>query len=79
LVGSASGPANFTSVWAVNFNDLVLLARNYNSSGVTAVSGLGNSSFQDDWARAAAAVPEPTTLTLLSLGGVALLRRSRRD
>jgi len=57
----------------------VLLARNHNFSGAAGVSGLGNSSFQDDWARAAAAVPEPTTLTLLSLGGVALLRRSRRD
>ena len=77
LTGATWNTGDFTSDGAVNFNDLVLLARNYNPNGPAAVSGVGNSSFLDDWARASALVPEPTSITLISIGGVMMLLRRR--
>ena len=37
----------------------------------------GGGSFADAWASVRAGVPEPTTLALLTLGGLTLIRRYR--
>jgi hypothetical protein len=61
---------DFTNDGNVNFDDLLKLAANYNQS----VTG----SFAGDWALAQSAVPEPTSLLAIGLGGAALLGRRRR-
>jgi hypothetical protein len=61
---------DFTNDGAVNFDDLLKLAANYNQS----LTG----SFAGDWALAQSAVPEPTSLLAIGLGGAALLGRRRR-
>jgi fibronectin-binding autotransporter adhesin len=64
------GQGDFTYDGQVNFDDLLKLASNYNQT----LSG----SFGGDWALAQAAVPEPTSLSLLGLGAAVSLRRRRR-
>jgi fibronectin-binding autotransporter adhesin len=61
---------DFTNDGAVNFDDLLKLAANYNQSLTGSLGG--------DWALAQAAVPEPTSLLAIGLGGAAMLGRRRR-
>ncbi|MFT3786231.1 MAG: PEP-CTERM sorting domain-containing protein [Tepidisphaeraceae bacterium] len=51
-----------------------MLAANYNLSG----PGAEMNSFSGDYALALSIVPEPTTLTAATLGGLLCLRRRRR-
>jgi hypothetical protein len=52
---------------------------NYSING-SALGGTGESSMHADWALLTVAqpVPEPASLTLLAVGGLALIRRKRR-
>jgi hypothetical protein len=74
--GTASGAtwieADFDGNGAVNLDDFNLLAANF---GTTAT---GPGVTPDDWAALGAAVPEPSTLVLLPLTILPLLRRQRR-
>jgi hypothetical protein len=63
----------------VDFNDLVALAQNYNSTlPAQAIPG-ASAAFQADLAAAFASVPEPTGLSALALLGYLLARRRRRE
>ncbi|HEY7116991.1 MAG TPA: autotransporter-associated beta strand repeat-containing protein, partial [Tepidisphaeraceae bacterium] len=72
---------DFTYDGNVDFNDLVKLAQNYNTALPAPGSIPGASAaFETDLARAFAAVPEPGTLGLFGVVGLAVLgRRRRRD
>lgn len=75
--GWAQGDTDYNG--AVNFDDLLALAQNYGQSATLAgdmLKDLGYASFAGDWARAVALVPEPASLGLVALLGVA--RRKRR-
>jgi hypothetical protein len=67
----------------VNFNDLVALARNFNQTlnagQIEALNGAGGGNFVEEWNRALASVPEPTTLLLGAGVGAMLLKRRRRS
>ena len=68
----------------VDFIDLVNIARNFNRTlgAPGPIGGLdagGGASFEAEWARALAIVPEPTALGSLIGAGFALLRRFRRN
>jgi hypothetical protein len=65
----------------VNFDDLLSLAQNYGASalfdGITEIDSSIAASFDADWTRALAVVPEPTTLAL-AVGAIGLMGRRRR-
>ena len=63
---------NFNSDGVVNDLDLTALAVNWQQG-----CG-GGGSFADAWSAAQANVPEPATLSLLAIGGLAVLRRRRK-
>lgn len=63
---------------SVSFADLVLLAQNYNKSLTALQASEVGAAFASDYARALSLVPEPTTLTAMSLGLVALGSRRRK-
>ena len=60
----------------VDFNDLLSLAKNYGTTSLTSaqISELGGS-IASDFTLARSLVPEPTTLSLLGLGALAMRRR----
>jgi autotransporter-associated beta strand protein len=61
-----------------DFNDLVKLAQNYNTALPTQPVPGASAAFEADLARAFASVPEPGTLSILGIGGIALMGRRRR-
>ena len=61
-----------------DFNDLVKLAQNYNTALPSEPIPGASAVFEADLARAFASVPEPGTLSMLGIGGVALIGRRRR-
>jgi hypothetical protein len=64
----------------VDFNDLVKLAQNYNTGLVPVTAPpVGVASFDADWARALASVPEPGMGLLGAGAGIALSTRRRRS
>jgi hypothetical protein len=69
---------DFTYDGITDFNDLVKLAQNYNTSLPTEPIPGATPGFQADLARAFASVPEPGMLSVLGIGGIALLGRRRR-
>jgi hypothetical protein len=72
------GLGDFDLSGVVNFNDLLALARNYNATAPGAIPG-ASAEFNADVAAAfAAAVPEPTSLGSILLGGVTRVGRRRR-
>lgn len=75
--GWSRGDSNYDNL--IDFADLLALAQNFGSSvladGSVAVDELMHNTFASEWARARAVIPEPTTLAVLGLAGVALLRR----
>jgi autotransporter-associated beta strand protein len=71
--GKIWSQGDFNYDGSVNLTDFNLLAGNF---GLTA-TGLDGPTPQD-WSALAAAVPEPTSLTLAALAGVGLLKRRRR-
>jgi hypothetical protein len=60
---------------AVNFDDLLALAQNYGLSGLNGQSFDPNADFAADWALALSLVPEPASLSLLSIATIAMPRR----
>jgi autotransporter-associated beta strand protein len=69
---------DFTYDGITDFNDLVKLAQNYNTGLPTEQIPGASAAFEADLARAFASVPEPGTLSLLGIGGIALMGRRRR-
>jgi hypothetical protein len=69
---------DFTNDGIVNFADLVKLAQNYNTALPAGPIPGAAPGFDDDFARALATVPEPTTLPLLLLSACSFVRRRRR-
>jgi autotransporter-associated beta strand protein len=69
---------DFTYDGITDFNDLVKLAQNYNTALPTEPIPGATPGFEADLARAFASVPEPGTLSILGIGGIALLGRRRR-
>jgi autotransporter-associated beta strand protein len=69
---------DFTYDGITDFNDLVKLAQNYNTSLPSEPIPGATPGFEADLARAFASVPEPGTLSILGIGGIALLGRRRR-
>jgi hypothetical protein len=61
----------------VDFNDLVILAQNYNRPVPAQVLD-GNAAFNGDLARAFAAVPEPTALGVIGIISSTCFFRIRR-
>jgi hypothetical protein len=66
-VGWANGDYDYSGT--VNFDDLLVLAANYNQTLTGDLAG--------DWALAMSAVPEPTSLAVLTATGVLVTRRRR--
>ena len=66
-----TGDFNYDGV--INVNDYALLL-----NGLTISAGLGTQSVDDGQVPNFAPIPEPATLVLLALGGLAILRRRRR-
>ena len=64
---------------SVNFNDLLILAKNYGKSTALPDSAealaIGGSAFANDYQLAVSLVPEPTTLGLLAALPMVLRRR----
>jgi autotransporter-associated beta strand protein len=69
---------DFTYDGITDFNDLVKLAQNYNTALPSEAIPGASAAFEADLARAFASVPEPGTLSLLGIGGIALMGRRRR-
>jgi hypothetical protein len=70
---------DFTYDGAVDFNDLVLLAQNYNQA-VPGALAVDSASFNADLARAFASVPEPSgVICAIGLLGIAFGRRKRKS
>ena len=69
---------DFTYDGMTDFNDLVKLAQNYNTALPTEAIPGAPVGFEADLARAFASVPEPGTLSILGIGGLALMGRRRR-
>ena len=69
---------DFTYDGITDFNDLVKLAQNYNTALPTEPIPGASAIFEADLARAFASVPEPGTLSLLGLAGLAMVGRRRR-
>src|SRR5205814_9036170 len=69
---------DFTYDGITDFNDLVKLAQNYNTSLPSDPIPGASAAFEGDLAKAFATVPEPGTLSVLGIGGIALLGRRRR-
>jgi hypothetical protein len=72
--------ADFNFDGVVDFNDLVSLAQNYNTSLPSAaqLASFGGAGFAGDFAAALAQVPEPGTVGGLALAGAAAMLRRRR-
>jgi hypothetical protein len=78
--GRTRETGDFNRDGATNFADLVALAQNYNrnESGAMQFPSGVSEQFRSDWALAQSmAVPEPTTLGLLSGASMLLMRRRR--
>ncbi len=74
----ATGDSSYDGT--TNFVDLLALAQNYNTSLTPGEAGL-SPSFVADWNLAqseVSAVPEPTSLSIMALGALALSRRRRK-
>jgi autotransporter-associated beta strand protein len=69
---------DFTYDGIVDFNDLVKLAQNYNTALPTEPIPGASAVFEADLAKAFASVPEPGTISILGIGGIALMGRRRR-
>ncbi len=69
---------DFTYDGTTNFDDLLALAQNYSKTALnsTQQSALG-ASFSADFALAMSLVPEPASISALSLAGLSVLRRRR--
>ena len=77
-----TGKAVVTGSGGVNFDDLIILAQNYNKAlpgsilSEEVLTSIGGASFAADWALAQSLVPEPTSLLAVAgLLSVANLRR----
>ncbi len=76
--GKVWAQGDFTYDTIVNFDDLLGLAQHYNQSAITGeLIGGSTGDFAADWAMALSLVPEPTTLTTVSLAMLSLARRNR--
>jgi autotransporter-associated beta strand protein len=72
LSGKVWFDGDFNYDGTVNLTDFNLLAGNFG------LSAINHDPTPGDWSNLAAAVPEPTSLTLAALAGVGLLKRRRR-
>ena len=69
---------DFTYDGVTDFNDLVKLAQNYNTSLPTEAIPGATPGFEADLARAFASVPEPSTLAFAAIALATLARGRRR-
>jgi hypothetical protein len=69
---------DFTYDGSVDFNDLVLLAQNYNAAVPTAPIPGASAEFSADLARAFASFPEPAGLAVVGAAALTLSARRRR-
>lgn len=77
LTGKSWSTADFNNDGVVDISDLTLLGLNWNRGYTSDLPSVGGLSFAEAAASFGLPVPEPMTLVLLQLGGLALLRRKR--